>query len=75
MRSLSLRADRGSPKAEPRLRFHSQDSPQGHPPGAKGSRDVCLSLFMCSVLSAAVIRVDTTPSSMAKSCGMQRSHT
>lgn len=29
---------------------------------------MCLSLFMCSVLSAAVSRVDTTPSSMAKSC-------
>lgn len=36
---------------------------------------MCLSLFMCSVLSAAVSRVDTTPSSMAKSCrNAEKSH-
>lgn len=70
MGGLSLRADRGLPRS----RAQAEVLQPGPSPGAKGSRDVCLSLFMCSVLSAAVIRVDTTPSSMAKSCAMQRSH-
>lgn len=48
----------------------------GYPPGTKGRGDVCLSLFMCSALSAAVSRVDTTPSSTARSCRKaEQSHT
>lgn len=61
-----------SPKAEPKLLLHTRDVCL---PGARGRWDECLSLFMCSALSAAVSRVDTTPSSMAKSCrNTERTH-